>query len=449
MHEWQKTLEWISKTSSSKTVRNYVASKKRYSSRDEAEKEYSRLREMETLHEADTYAPSFDLDPLFDVLEKIDGGEGVDPRELRSIGNFLTQFRKSRELLVMDQGTPVLEELVSSVDPDIGLEMRIKQTINDRGKINSEASEELGRIRYRLRRTHENIDAKIRDMLKNPTVAGMLQEDYFTVRDDRYVLPFKSSFKRTIKGVIHHYSRTGQTAFLEPLPLLELNNSLSLQKSKEDEEIQKILKHLLAVIKSKRGFIKNCAEIAIHLMGLDVICRWRKKHRCSVPEFVDDTIDVKKAWYPMVYLSEREKLVKNDFLFRTGEKVMVISGPNAGGKTVALKTLRTVVELSVRGIPVTADKAVMPFFRDVFTILGDRQDAERGESSFSAHLRDMSEVLNVAEKETLILVDEIGTGTDPLQGGAIARAFLEYVKDRSIFTLVTSHLAEVKSIALE
>ena len=286
-------------------------------------------------------------------------------------------------------------------------------------------------------------------MIKSPSLMGMLQESYFTIRDDRYVLPFKSNYKRVIKGVIHNYSRTGLTAFLEPLPLVDLNSELFLLAKKEDEEILKILKQLRGLVVRKITYIQDVIQKMLHIESLTIKLHWSKEFNCVIPDFQNSGILIEEGWYPPVFISEKKNIVKNDFLFKENENIMVISGPNAGGKTVALKTLSTIAQLAIRGFPVPATKAIMPFFDDVYEILGDNQSAVEGESSFSAHLNSLADILKKANENTLVLIDEIGSGTDPIQGGAISRAFLEILKEKNVFTLVTSHLAEVKSIALE
>ncbi len=445
--EWNSIIDWIGEKSLSEYGKRSLHEAERLSI-EECEHEFALIREAAALSNDYRSLFPFNLDSVKTVTEMFEANEPLEAMNYRTIGDFLGVVRRSGEELKRQGFTPKIHSLLN-FEYNVSLEMTIKQVVNEKGEINSNASPELAKIRKQLADTHRNIGDEIKKMTTSPEYSGFLQEDWFTIRDDRYVLPFKSVFKRTVKGVIHNYSRTGQTAFLEPMPLIEHNNSLSLLAARELEEIIRILRELRGLLFRNYSYVEKCIERAVHIENVFTKYFWMKENGCAIPEFSEDSMKLTQAWFPPVFLSRRENLVKNDFIFSDEEKIMVVSGPNAGGKTVSIKTVAAIAELAVRGFPVPAASAKLPFFENIFLILGDNQDAFAGESSFSSHLRLLSATAEKLNSRDLVLIDEIGTGTDPLQGGAIAGAYLEFVAEKGCFSVVTSHLAEVKSIALQ
>ena len=447
LQEWNSIIDWIGEKSLSEYGKRSLHEAGRLPF-DECEHEFALIREAAALSNDYRSLFPFNLDSVKNVTEMFEANEPLEAMNYRTIGDFLGVVRRSGEELKRQGFTPKIHSLLN-FEYNVSLEMTIKQVVNEKGEINSNASPELAKIRKQLADTHRNIGDEIKKMTTSPEYSGFLQEDWFTIRDDRYVLPFKSVFKRTVKGVIHNYSRTGQTAFLEPMPLIEHNNSLSLLAARELEEIIRILRELRGLLFRNYSYVEKCIERAVHIENVFTKYFWMKENGCAIPEFSDDSMKLTQAWFPPVFLSRGENLVKNDFVFSDEEKIMVVSGPNAGGKTVSIKTVAAIAELAVRGFPVPASSAKLPFFENIFLILGDNQDAFAGESSFSSHLRLLSATAEKLNCRDLVLIDEIGTGTDPLQGGAIAGAYLEFVAEKGCFSVVTSHLAEVKSIALQ
>ena len=447
LQEWNSIIDWIGEKSLSEYGKRSLHEAERLSF-EECEHEFALIREAAALSNDYRSLFPFNLDSVKNVTEMFEANEPLEAMNYRTIGDFLGVVRRSGEELKRQGFTPKIHSLLN-FEYNVSLEMTIKQVVNEKGEINSNASPELAKIRKQLADTHRNIGDEIKKMTTSPEYSGFLQEDWFTIRDDRYVLPFKSVFKRTVKGVIHNYSRTGQTAFLEPMPLIEHNNSLSLLAARELEEIIRILRELRGLLFRNYSYVEKCIERAVHIENIFTKYFWMKENGCAIPEFSDDSMKLTQAWFPPVFLSRGENLVKNDFIFSDEEKIMVVSGPNAGGKTVSIKTVAAIAELAVRGFPVPAASAKLPFFENIFLILGDNQDAFAGESSFSSHLRLLSATAEKLNSRDLVLIDEIGTGTDPLQGGAIAGAYLEFVAEKGCFSVVASHLAEDKSIALQ
>ena len=238
--EWNSIIDWIGEKSLSEYGKASLRDTERLSI-DDCEREFALVREAAALSNDYRSLFQFNLDSVKTVTEMFEANEPLEAMNYRTIGDFLGIVRKSGEELKRQGFTPKIHSLLD-FEYNVSLEMTIKQVVNEKGEINSNASPELAKIRKQLSDTHRNIGEEIKKMTTSPEYSGFLQEDWFTIRDDRYVLPFKSVFKRTVKGVIHNYSRTGQTAFLEPMPLIEHNNSLSLLAARELEEIIRILR---------------------------------------------------------------------------------------------------------------------------------------------------------------------------------------------------------------
>ncbi len=446
--EWMEIAEWIASFAPSRVTGNKIKNLKPLSE-CKAQQRFSQLDEIKSLSASQTIPPRFETDDVSDIIDRFNSNEPLSPKDYRTLGEFLRLVRQTVSAVRYAEFPKALIEDLQSFSPPVSLEQDILKVVTVKGEISEDASDELKHIRKKMRETHGFAEKSIKAMITNPEYGGLLQEEYFTIRDDRYVLPFKSAFKRVVKGVVHNYSRTGKTAFLEPLTLMDTNNKLTLLAADERAETAKILAELRGALFRSQAEVLSSLSVAQLFEMLITIQKWQETFACVVPVFNHQTVDLIEAWYPPVLISRGNELVKNDFHLSAEKRIMVISGPNAGGKSIALKVINTIAELAVRGLPVTASSATMPFFTDIRLIVGDLQNAGEGESSFSAHLRELSAVVQNTSSKELVLIDEIGSGTDPMQGGAFSRAFLEYLQSKNIWAVVTSHLAEVKSIALE
>ncbi len=328
----------------------------------------------------------------------------------------------------------------------------IHRAILPNGEISDDASPQLKRIRAGIAQSREKIQRSLEGILRaRGEASGEKGEDYITLRNDRFVIPVRASERRTIPGVVHGASGTGQTIFVEPLEAIDLNNRLVQLSDEEIAEIARILEELTERVRLDRGPLQAAAAEIAHLDSLFARARFARDFDCTVPEFTaGDSLRLEAARNPVLEValrSQGRKVVPLTFALGGGETVMVISGPNTGGKTVALNTTGLAALAAQSAIPVAAERAELPIFDHVLADIGDEQSIAANLSTFSAHMLNLKSMLEVATERSLILVDEMGTGTAPEEGAALAVALLEEFRARRALTLATTHHDRLKAYA--
>jgi DNA mismatch repair protein MutS2 len=332
------------------------------------------------------------------------------------------------------------------------LSAAIRRAILPNGEISDDASPQLKRIRAGIAQAREKIQRSLEGILRaRGDASGEKGEDYITLRNDRFVIPVRASERRSVPGVVHGASGTGQTIFVEPLEAIDLNNRL-VQLSDEDiAEIARILEELTERVRIERGPLDAAAAEIAHLDSIFARARFAREFDCTVPEFMPgNSLRLEAARNPVLEATLRPqglKAVPMAFALGGGETVMVISGPNTGGKTVALKTTGLAALSAQSAIPVAAERAELPIFDRVLADIGDEQSIAANLSTFSAHMLNLKSMLDVATERSLILVDEMGTGTAPEEGAALAVALLEEFRARRALTLATTHHDRLKAYA--
>jgi DNA mismatch repair protein MutS2 len=332
------------------------------------------------------------------------------------------------------------------------LSAAIRRAILPNGEISDDASPQLKRIRVGIAQGREKIQRSLEGILRaRGDASGEKGEDYITLRNDRFVIPVRASERRSVPGVVHGASGTGQTIFVEPLEAIDLNNRLVQLSDEEIAEIARILEELTERVRLDRGPLDAAAAEIAHLDSIFARARFAREFDCTVPEFTQgNSLRLDAARNPVLEATLRPqglKAVPLGFALGGGETVMVISGPNTGGKTVALKTTGLAALSAQSAIPVAAERAEMPIFDRVLADIGDEQSIAANLSTFSAHMLNLKSMLDVATERSLILVDEMGTGTAPDEGAALAVALLEEFRTRSALTLATTHHDRLKAYA--
>ena len=328
----------------------------------------------------------------------------------------------------------------------------IRRAILPNGEITDDASPQLRRIRAGIAQAHAKIQRSLEGILRaRGEASGEKGEDYITLRNDRFVIPVRASERRSVPGVVHGASGTGQTIFVEPLEAIDLNNRLVQLRDEEIAEIARILEELTERVRLERGPLDAAAAEIAHLDSIFARARFAREFDCTVPEFTaGNSLRLEAARNPVLEATLRPqglKAVPLGFALGGGETVMVISGPNTGGKTVALKTTGLAALSAQSAIPVAADRAELPIFDRVLADIGDEQSIAANLSTFSAHMLNLKSMLDVATERSLILVDEMGTGTAPEEGAALAVALLEEFRTRRALTLATTHHDRLKAYA--
>jgi DNA mismatch repair protein MutS2 len=329
----------------------------------------------------------------------------------------------------------------------------IRRAILPNGEISDDASAQLRRIRTGIAQGRATIRRSLESILRarGETAGPAGGEDYVTLRNDRFVIPVRASDRRGVPGVVHGASATGQTVFVEPLEAIDLNNRLVQLSEEELVEISRILTELTERLRADRGSLAAAAAQIAHLDSIFARARFAREIDCVMPVFqAGNSLRLDAARNPVLEAKLRplgRKAVALSLELGGDETVMVISGPNTGGKTVALKSVGLAALSALSGIPVTAERAEMPIFDHVLADIGDEQSIAADLSTFSAHIVNLKAMLDVATERSLILVDEMGTGTAPEEGAALAVALLEEFRARHSLTIATTHHDRLKSYA--
>jgi DNA mismatch repair protein MutS2 len=413
---------------------------------------------------------SFDFHGLFDPTALLDQAriDGV-ALEATEINNLLTVVeRVAAWRNVIDpppNGTrynwPGIHALsLPLVDYDFAPLLRLlRGKIEPDGSLNDDASPELRRIRRAMERQHRAIEESLRKSLRSLTEGGSTQDDLITIRGDRFVIPVKNEFKRKVPGVIHGSSSSGQTVFVEPLDTIEQNNELVRLLDEEQTEIHRILVAMTRALGQNATAIHlgTCilAEVEAHVAR----ARFANTLNCVRPVFlqVNPELSLTAARHPLLELrmqaaameegSEASSPVPLTIVLPSTAKQLIISGPNTGGKTVSLKTLGLLSLMAQAGVPVPAEEARLPLFTSVYADIGDAQSIERNLSSFSAHVVNLDRISREATASSLVLLDELGSATDPEEGAALAVAVASHFLAAGVWCCITTHLTSLKVYA--
>ena len=385
-----------------------------------------------------------------DLVRRAGRGGMLEPTELLEVGDTLRSTRNVQRTMSKHVETyPALHEITALLDPMVDLADDIARTIDDRGEVRDTASPSLGRIRSGVRIAHERLMQKLQRMISGDS-AQYLQEAIITQRSGRYVIPVKADFKGRIPGVVHDQSSSGMTLFIEPLAVLDLNNEWRGLQMEEQIEIQRILVAISGRVGENRDtLVRNVEQLALFDLALAKAKYAEAVHGVAAELASDDmtsgiVLIIKQARHPLL---PPDRVVPIDVMLEESIRVLVITGPNTGGKTVAMKTMGLFAAMSQCGLHVPAEYAVLPVFENIYADIGDEQSIEQSLSTFSAHITNVVSFLSRVDRHSLVLMDELGSGTDPLEGAALARSVLEYLLATGAVCVVATHYAELKSWA--
>ncbi len=416
-------------------------------SADEARVRLADLAEACLLHELDLPPPFGGITDVELLLARAEKGGALEGEALLAVGQTLAACtRLRRHLVARATEAPRLAALAATTAELSHVSGPILESLDDKGQLLDHASPALGTLRRRLAALHDALARAARGLLEDAAVTPHLQDRFFTQRHDRYVVPVRSDARARVPGIVHGTSQSGQTVFIEPEAIVDLNNRLELGRSDVLEEELRILAELTGYVREEATGARTALAVATRLDLLDGSALFARALDASAPT-LDDTgvLALKRARHPHLVLAGRD-CVANDLLLGPGES-LVISGPNAGGKTVALKTAGLLALMARAGLflPV-AHGSRIPFYRSVLSDIGDDQSLERNLSTFSAHLQNLRSFLDEASGAALILVDEIAAGTEPDQGAALAEAVLVALAARGAQVIATTHYERLKAL---
>lgn len=395
----------------------------------------------------------FPLEGIYDIrtaLRKAEIGSILGMDELLLTSYTLGSARKIKTFMKEDRGDkayPIIEDLVNLLSEYKHIENSINSSILNDEEISDNASSELNSIRRKIRDKNSQIKDKLNNMVTSSSHQKYLQEQIITMRGDRYVLPVKQEYRGNVPGIVHDQSSSGVTLFIEPMAVVELNNDLRQLKLKEKDEIERILIKLSALITENYDGIKTNVEILSTLDFIFAKAKFSLEYRCSEPIInTQGRINIKKARHPLL---DSKIVVPIDI--RVGEdfNTLVITGPNTGGKTVTLKTTGLLNLMAQSGLHIPAgDYSEVPVFDQVYADIGDEQSIEQSLSTFSSHMKNIVSILDNISGNSLVLLDELGAGTDPTEGAALAMAILDLLHDKNVKAVATTHYSELKIYAL-
>ena len=392
------------------------------------------------------------LSGIFDLtsyLHRVKIGGMLTSEQLREVASTVHSGRRVKRFVQKaneNNSFPILTNHIDEITELIYLEEEINKAINEYGEIVDTASNELKKIRSQMRTLEARIKEKLDQMIKSPGYLKMLQEPIVTIRNGRYVIPVKQEYRGVFGGMVHDQSASGATLFIEPQAAVQMNNQLREFELKEEKEIEKILSALSGAVQAEVDALTINQE---HLGILDFIqakAELATEMKATMPKLnTKGYIKLKKARHPLINMDE---VVPIDVELGNNYRSLVITGPNTGGKTVTLKTIGLLAIMALSGlhIPVEDDSEIA-IYKAIYADIGDEQSIEQSLSTFSSHLTNIIKILNQMDSESLILLDELGAGTDPTEGAALAISILEKMKQAGATVIATTHYSELKAYA--
>ena len=395
-------------------------------------------------------APSFGaLKNVHSALSRAAAGGVLSLRELLDVAEALRVIRSVSEWRFNNPGSEsCLDVWFSSLMPNRALEERITGAVLSEEEISDHASPDLADLRRKKRAKAQSIREKLEGMIRSAHYQKALQEAIITQRGGRFVVPVKVEHRGEVPGLVHDTSGSGATVFIEPMAVVEANNEIKVLESKEKEEIERIVAELSAMAGEAGDVIKHNYDALVELNVIFAKAQLGYRMKASVP--VLNTVgktDLKKARHPLL---DPEKVVPVDIHLGTEFDTLVITGPNTGGKTVSIKTLGLLTLMAACGLLIpAADQSDICVFKNVFADIGDEQSIEQSLSTFSSHMVNIVSILENSDENSLVLIDELGAGTDPVEGAALATAILERLHLNGAKVAATTHYAELKTYALQ
>lgn len=353
----------------------------------------------------------------------------------QEINEFLEDVYEKVDLTIID---PILDQLDV---PDL-LFRELKKSIDYDGEVLDTASSELARLRHDIASNEEDIKNRMTTYTKGNS-SKYLSEQIVTIRDDRYVIPVKQEYRAKFGGVVHDQSASGQTLFVEPEAVLNLNNRQQNLIAKEKQEIRNILKHLSNIAREDIDSLNNIASALTSLDFLQAKAKLAKEMKASEPKLTKDhSLNLRNARHPLI---NPEKVVPNNICLGGDFDTMLITGPNTGGKTITLKTAGLLQLMAQSGLFIPAEEdSQVGVFEQIYADIGDEQSIEQSLSTFSSHMNDIIAIMKNVNSETLVLIDEIGAGTDPEEGASLAISILDFLRKKDAKIMVTTHYPELK-----
>ncbi|MCR4428627.1 MAG: endonuclease MutS2 [Caldiserica bacterium] len=379
------------------------------------------------------------------ILNRAKIGGVLSPEELFQVKEFLGTLRQIRSKVLESRSFPLITSIVKEFHLLPALEKEIEKSVSPAGEILDSASFELLRLRKQARLIEGRLREKLQSLIDSPTVKKFLQEPIITIRDDRFVVPVKAEFKSQFPGVVHDRSSSGQTVFLEPIDTVNINNELREAQMKIRDEEDRILTDLSRKVGEQAGELQRSLQALARLDFIFAKARLSDLMKGNMPRVEEGAyLDLVGARHPLL----KGEVVPIDIQIGKGFHTLVITGPNTGGKTVSLKTAGLLVLMAQAGLHLPASSnSSIGIFKNVFADIGDEQSIQQSLSTFSAHMAQIVRILREADPQSLVLLDELGSGTDPREGAALGASILEFLHEKRIPTIASTHHTELVAFA--
>ncbi len=450
--EFDKLLNLITQYANSDASKKFILDIRPLNNKEEIENRLNQISEIRKIsHEGDPLKLSNFLDISQHIVKIKPEGAVLDAKEISDfipiLGisiNISEQIRDRFDLVHLKRLTNNLTGFPEILDI-------LKKSIDNEGFILDTASSLLYDLRDRIRKLEKRIYKRLEEIIKDKKISVFLQDDFITKRSGRWVIPVRMDSKGMVPGIVHDVSKSGETAFIEPLEIINIANELeNLIADQKTEEIR-ILRNLCSTLRNVIDKIEEDFKIIIYLDALNCISKFADELQMEFPQInFSNIIKLEKARHPLLelYLKKMEdgkNIIPLDIHLGDEKTIMVITGANAGGKTVAIKTIGLLILMALSGMPIPADSSPsIPFVQNLLIDIGDEQSIEKNLSTFSAHISNISEILKNTSLRSVVLIDELGTGTDPEEGAAIACAILKELRRRNALVFATTHLSEIK-----
>ncbi len=450
--EYNKILEILSTFAITYLGKELCLNLKPFTSKEKVSLNLSKTSEALTLLFRKSTPPILEISDITKHLKLLISDIPINTKALLEVATIIKSARLLKEYFYNDENFDLssfsnLEPLFSNLYINMSVEKRIFDSILDENTISDDASTNLKNIRRNQKNFEGSIKEKLNQILHSSTYSKYIMDPVVTIRNDRYVIPVKEEYRTQIKGFIHDMSASGSTVFIEPMSVFELNNKINNLKIEENIEIEKVLKDLSNLLIPFANEIENDLNIIGNIDFIFAKAKYSKKINGISPILNDKKfLYLEKARHPLI---DSSKVVPITFELGKEYTSLIITGPNTGGKTVTLKTTGLLCLMAQSGLHVPANENSSIFvFDNIFADIGDEQSIQESLSTFSSHMLNVSSILNNSTKNSLVLLDELGSGTDPVEGSSLAISILNNFINRDILTISTTHYHEIKNYAL-
>lgn len=414
------------------------------------EKSLQETEEASALMEKEITTPLGETHDILGLLKKAEKGSILSSKEFLDLANSLDTYKKMHHYFEGERHLqyPSLEEISSLIVPQDGLINRIYQVFDEHGEVKDQASLKLFRIRTQKETVKSRIRRSFQHILEDKEMAPYLQDAIITQRNGRYVVPIKEEYRYKFSGIVHDRSSTGQTLFMEPMVSVELNNDLAEMTAAEKQEILEILTGLTEDVKKTVDVTKNNCRLATDMEFIFARARLALSMKGVKAQYSPNgVLDLRKARHPLI---PEDQVVPVSMTLGKTFRILVITGSNAGGKTIAIKTAGLLSLMNQSGLFIPAEEgSMLPVYNHIYAIIGDEQSIQDNLSTFSSYITQLVSFLPSAGENDLVLLDELGSGTDPVEGAALAQSVTEFLQMKGAPSIITSHFSEMKKLAYE